>query len=567
MTRLGLFGAFALLGTSIAVGQPHKLLLQTADVYGKPTPGVIFTIQGESGKSRPTDDSGKTELVLGSVIKAGSSVVLVVVSPNYIVFDLFNQRSVVVPPFDSRAYVQVRLMKPGDQVKIGQFLIQELTNANAQNMPKSVIPGASATRTKEQIIDAFIREHGISRQSFDTAIGLLKSKDPYDLGTLAHFQGRYTDAVDHFSTALKEAQKDPATKPEKLARIMSSLGQAQFLTADYGKAVSAYKQAAALVPDDPTLLNNFAMALTRATDLSGAEDLFRRILELREKEVRKEGPDPNSDELAVALTNLAHIFQERQKCAEAEPLLVRALGIWNRVLPDRDMTLAAAYDNVAKAKYCIGDYQGAGEHWERQVAICERVMGAANPSCTERLYAAATNLYRVRMFPMAESAFRRALANWDKDSLNRANVILVLRHLGRIKYQVKDYQAAEEFLSRAIQEQRALAGGDRSGEAGLIFDLSEVYREKGDFRNQEAWTRQLLAIYKSQPSSPNRDWNIAVVLRNITVIHWNREDYDSAHSLAKEAIEYGKRAGRPDDPMMVEMVKVENSSASRIRRQ
>jgi tetratricopeptide (TPR) repeat protein len=350
---------------------------------------------------------------------------------------------------------------------------------------------------------------------------------------------------------------------------MASLGQAQFLTADYGKAVQAYKQAATLVPDDPALLNNFAMALARATDLSGAEELFRRILDLREQAIRKEGREPNSEELAVALTNLAYILQERHKCALAEPLLVRALGIWNTVLPDRDLTLAAAYDNVAKAKYCIGDYKGAGENWERQVAVCERAMGTAHPTCTDRLYTAAASLYRARMLPMAESSFRRALANWDKSSLNRANVILVLRHLGWIKSEAKDYQAAEEFFSRAIQEQRALAGADgsRSAEAGLISDLSEVYREKGDFRNQEAWTRQLLAIYKSEPPSPNRDWNIAVVLRNITVVLWNRQDYDSAQSLAKEAIEYGKSAGRPNDPLIAEMVKVANSSATRNQRQ
>ena len=554
MPRFALLGAFALLGTPIAYGQPHKLLLQAADVYGKPTQGVTFTIQGESGKSRPTDDSGKTEIVLGSVIKAGSSVVIVVVAPNYVVFDLFNQRSVVVPPYESRTYVQVRLMKPGDKVQIGQFLIQELTNSNVQNMPKSVVPGA-ATRTREQNIDAFIREHGITRQSFDAAMGMLKSKDPYDLGTLALFQCRYVEAVDHFSTALKEAQSDPATKPEKLARIMSALGQAQFLTADYGKAVVVYRQAAKLVPDDPALLNNFAMALARATDLSGAEELFRRTLELREQEVRKDGHDPNSGELAVALTNLGYILQEQHKCALAEPLLVRALGIWNKVLPDRDLTLAAANDNVAKAKYCVGDYKGAGEHWEQQVAVCERVMGAAHPSCTDRLYDAAANLYRARMFPMAESAFRRALANWDKNLLNRANVILTLRYLGWIRSEARDYQAAEEFLSRAIQEQRALAGteGSRSAEASLIFDLSEVYREKGDDRNQEAWTRQLLTIRKSEPRSPNRDWNIAIILRNLTVLLYNRQDFNAAQASAKEVIEYGRNAGRLNDPMIAEM--------------
>ena len=75
-----------------------------------------------------------------------------------------------------------------------------------------------------------------------------------------------------------------------------------------------------------TSLNNLAVVLGSKGDYEGAEPLYRRALEIREKVLGREHPDT-----ATSLNNLAVLLENKGDYEGAEPLYRRALEIYEKV--------------------------------------------------------------------------------------------------------------------------------------------------------------------------------------------------------------------------------------------
>ena len=80
-------------------------------------------------------------------------------------------------------------------------------------------------------------------------------------------------------------------------------------------------------PDTAMSLNNLAMLYQIQGKYLEAEPLLRRALEIYEQQLGADHPDT-----AMSLNNLAMLYQTQGKYLEAEPLLRRALEIYEQVL-------------------------------------------------------------------------------------------------------------------------------------------------------------------------------------------------------------------------------------------
>jgi len=123
---------------------------------------------------------------------------------------------------------------------------------------------------------------------------------------------------------------DPAARWEKdSAKASEAFQQGRYAEAET-LWKSALKDAESFPPEDPRLvvsLKNLAQLYDDQKKSAEAEPLYQRLLAIEEKRLGPDHPD-----LATTLYHLAKLYQAHGKSAEAEPLYQRALEIKDRVL-------------------------------------------------------------------------------------------------------------------------------------------------------------------------------------------------------------------------------------------
>ena len=98
-----------------------------------------------------------------------------------------------------------------------------------------------------------------------------------------------------------------------------------------------------------------------------AESLYRRALDIRERE---QGPD--HPDVAMVLNNLAVLKATGGDYDAAEPLLERALQIRESALGEESLLTAQSLSNLALLRAARGNAEGAEPLYRRSIAILER---------------------------------------------------------------------------------------------------------------------------------------------------------------------------------------------------
>jgi len=121
-------------------------------------------------------------------------------------------------------------------------------------------------------------------------------------------------------------------------------------------------------------LNKEANQFYQAADYAKAEPLLVRALEIREKVLGPTHPDT-----ATSVNNLAGLYYSTGAYAKAEPLLVRALEIKEKVLGPTHPDTAASLNYLAVLYKSTGAYAKAEPLYVRALEIREKVLGPTHP--------------------------------------------------------------------------------------------------------------------------------------------------------------------------------------------
>ena len=115
-----------------------------------------------------------------------------------------------------------------------------------------------------------------------------------------------------------------------------------------------------------------------------AEKLFEAALK------EAEGFGPQDPRLATSLNNLALLYRDQGKYAEAEPLCKRALVIREQALGPDHVDVATSLNNLAGLYSAQGEYAEAEPLFKRALAIQEKALGLEHPdvAATMENYAA-----------------------------------------------------------------------------------------------------------------------------------------------------------------------------------
>ena len=192
----------------------------------------------------------------------------------------------------------------------------------------------------------------------------------------------------------------------------------------------ARRPTAQSTPSVATRLNNLASLYQDTGRYAEAEPLFQRAIAIGEKTLGPDHPD-----LAIRLNNLAglyrapaatqaeplfqraiaprHSLSGTGRYAEAEPLFQRAIAIGEKTLGPDHPNLATRLNNLAGLYQATGRYAEAEPLYQRAIAIGEKTLGPDHPDLATRLNNLAS-LYRATgRYAEAEPLFQRAIAIFE----------------------------------------------------------------------------------------------------------------------------------------------------------
>ncbi|WP_276131968.1 tetratricopeptide repeat protein [Polluticoccus soli] len=154
----------------------------------------------------------------------------------------------------------------------------------------------------------------------------------------------YTKAVTSFNRA---ADMQPEEDKQQLAEIYMYLGDAYNSARQYSESDSAFETALKLVPENPTVLNNYAYYLSvRGQRLDAAEKMSKKSLEL-------------SPEQATFMDTYGWILYKQGKFGPAKEYLQKAIDA------DPQNADGTLFDHLGDVEFKIGNQEKALDLWKK----------------------------------------------------------------------------------------------------------------------------------------------------------------------------------------------------------
>jgi CHAT domain-containing protein/Tfp pilus assembly protein PilF len=279
------------------------------------------------------------------------------------------------------------------------------------------------------------------------------------------------------------------------ARI-SALGDA----GKYSEAIPlAEAMLANLEKDAPT--KNLAGAMNNLAQLYGdvgrdaeAEPLYMRALAIMEKTVGVDSVD-----IAPELNNLAALYQRQLRYAEAEPLFKRALALSEKQLPANHPDIGRALNNLATCYEKQDRHAEAEALTRRALALYEKVAGPESPAVATLL----SNLGQIVKVEgrdaEAEPLIKRSLAIREKVlGRDHPDVARSLNNLGDLYQRESRFAEAEPLFKRALAIREQAVGSDHPDTAASVNNLASLYQAEGRTADAIPLMERMIASGRAQ---------------------------------------------------------------------
>jgi len=284
---------------------------------------------------------------------------------------------------------------------------------------------------------------------------------------------------------------DVALKKGRFAEAKELLGRAQ------GSIERVYPEGA---PERVGYLPHLAEAHAGLGELDEAGEAYRRSLAHWEE---IHGPD--SAEAATGLHYLARIRQKQGRYAEAEELLLRAVGIGERLGP-RSVTLGASHGEIALLYQEMGRREEAAGSYRRALAIHEQHYGPDHVEVATLLLNQGSLLRDMGDRARAREGYERALTIFEASYGEvHAHVATALTNLAGLRLDLGDLEGAMPLLERSVAVYEQTVGPDHEWVASGLNNLAMVHQQLGDLQTAWELLARAVAIWERAlgPDHPN----------------------------------------------------------------
>jgi tetratricopeptide (TPR) repeat protein len=233
--------------------------------------------------------------------------------------------------------------------------------------------------------------------------------------------------------------------------------------------------------DTVTDLNKRADNLDRQGRYFEAEPLYRKALEIREKELGPEHPDT-----IISLHNLTVCLSRQDRDSEAEPLYKRALEIKEKVFGPEHPETVLSLNNLANNVGSQGRYPEAERLLKRILDIRERTLGQKHPNTALSLKSLAVNVDNQERYLEAEPLFRRALAIREKEfGSKHPNTAQSLNDLAVNLDNQARYSEAEPLFKKALEIYEKVFGPEDPDTVQSLENLTVTLYNQGKHSEAE----------------------------------------------------------------------------------
>ena len=270
----------------------------------------------------------------------------------------------------------------------------------------------------------------------------------------------------------------------------------------------------------------------------GAVTLYEQLL----------GPD--HWEVALALNNLALVYDEWGKYTEAEPRFRRILTMLEQTLPPDHPDLVGILHNLARCRMFQGDFSQAEQFCRRALAIQEKALGSDHLDLAPTLSLLATIYREQRKYSQAESLYTRALA--IREQALPPGDLDIAYNLNALATNCVDqgaYDRAEALNLRALAIFEQVRGPDHPDVALCLMCLSDSYYYQKKSGQVKQANQRALAIYEQVGAGEHP--NAARAMGNLAAMYEAEGDYAQAMKLHQQALASMEQALGPEHPDLV----------------
>jgi tetratricopeptide (TPR) repeat protein len=222
-------------------------------------------------------------------------------------------------------------------------------------------------------------------------------------------------------------------------------------------------------------LNNLANLYNNQGRYAEAEPLYQRSLTINEKAFGPEHPD-----VATSLSNLGLLYDNQGRYAEAEPLYKRSLAIKENFLGLEHPVVATTLNNLGLLYDNQGRYAEAEPLYQRSLTINEKAFGPEYPEVATTINNLA-NLYNYQgRYAEAEPLYKRSHTIYEQAfGPEHPNVAMSLNNLAYLyNYQgrfeealVASRSSTDIYLKRFSEGFGELTKGARSEQQKISFSF------------------------------------------------------------------------------------------------
>jgi CHAT domain-containing protein/Tfp pilus assembly protein PilF len=241
-------------------------------------------------------------------------------------------------------------------------------------------------------------------------------------------------------------------------------------------------------------------------DALGNAGKYSEAIPLAEAMLANLEKGPPTRDLAGAMNNLAQLYGDVGRDAEAEPLFKRALAIMEKTVGLDSVDIAPELNNLAALYQRQQRYAEAEPLFKRALALSEKQLPAGHPDIGRALNNLATNYERQDLHADSEPLFRRALAIYEKAAGPESPAVAtLLSNLGQVVKAEGRYGDAEPMIKRSLAIHEKVQGQNHPDVARSLNNLADLYQRQNRFADAEPLFKRALAIREAAvgPDHPN----------------------------------------------------------------
>jgi len=261
---------------------------------------------------------------------------------------------------------------------------------------------------------------------------------------------------------------------------------------------------------------------------------------------RREYGNDNID-VATSLADLADLYIDQARFADAEAMLQQALAVMGRQLGSDHLSLASSLHKLASVYRREGKYEVAAPLYYRALDLRIVALGAEHPEVAHSYNSLAILHWNQGDYEEAERLYQKALAVWQNAyGTDHADVAKGLNNLALLYHQLERYRESESLYRQAVAIYEKVLGPEHPRLATAVNNLALVAYQQDRHAEAADLYRRALAIREKALGSDHPD--VAQTLNNLANLHRTQRRFDDAEPLYRRALDIRERALGGDHP-------------------